>query len=286
MNSSVNRWTIIWMTAVAVTAFAGNSLVARAALGLELIGPGVFSSIRLATGALVLLPLIGRRPKLGDLPGAFALLIYMLGFAFAYRDLPTASGALILFASVQFTVVAAGLMRSDNLDLRGASGLAISGAGIVWLLAPSASAPPLLPTFLMVAAGIAWGIYTDIGRGASEPLGQTARSFVIAALLSIPAGITDSQHASLSGLALAAFSGIVTSALGYALWYKVAPHLGIGLAAGSQLAAPIIAALGASAFLAEPMTWRVAVAGAVVFGGIALTMDFAAKRGRNRKSWE
>jgi drug/metabolite transporter (DMT)-like permease len=263
---------MIVMVAAAVAAFAGNSLIARAAIGLQLIEPGAFSTIRLAAGALVLLPLIGRLPRPADLPGGIALLVYMLGFSFAYSDLPTATGALILFASVQFTVIALGITKGDRLGGRGALGVALACAGIAWLLAPSAAAPPPIPTLIMAAAGIAWGVYTHIGRGSTEPIGQTARSFLIAALLSAPAGMLDYDGSTLEGVGLAVFAGVVTSALGYALWYKVAPRLGLGLAAGSQLATPIVAALGAAALLSEPLTWRVGIAAAIVLGGIFLTI--------------
>lgn len=271
----------------AVSAFAGNSLIARTAIGQELIQPGPFSVIRLAAGAFVLLPFLGRRPTAADLPGSIALLTYMATFSFAYAELPTATGALILFASVQCTILCAGYLGGESVGIRGLTGLVIAGAGIAWLFAPNAAAPQAVPSILMVVAGIAWGAYTLIGRKDQDPAGRTARSFLIAALLSGPLCAGASGSPSSAGIGLAVIAGIVTSAAGYVVWYQVAPRLSLGFVAGAQLATPILAALGAALILAEPVTWRLAVAGTVVLGGIALTVSPARRmpepqRGSNR----
>lgn len=260
------------LASAAVAAFAGNSLIARAALGPGLIEPGAFSAIRLLAGALVLLPLIGRRPKASDLPGGLALLVYMVGFSIAYRDIPTATGALILFASVQTTVVLGGMAQRQPITMRAAVGLLLAIAGTLWLLLPSAVAPAPLPATTMVAAGIAWGVYTLIGRDTFDPVGQTARNLAIAAPLALPAMALDSSLPSLAGALLAVLAGVATSAFGYVVWYKVAPRLGLASVAAVQLATPIAAGSAAALLLAEPVTTRLAVAGAIVLGGIALTL--------------
>lgn len=267
------RLSTVLLVVTAVLAFAGNSLIARVAIGQDLIAPGPFSVIRLLAGALVLLPLLRRKPRPEDIPGALALLAYVIGFSFAYRELSAATGALILFAAVQFTIIAAGLMRGERLGGRGFAGLTLAGGGIVWLLLPNAATPAALPTFMMAAAGMAWGAYTIIGRQGGDAMGQTARSFVIAALLSVPFGAIDPDMSTGRGIALAAFAGVVTSAFGYVLWYKVSPRLSLGVVSSSQLATPIVAALAATILLDEPVSWRLALAGAAVLGGIALTIS-------------
>ena len=126
---------------------------------------------------------------------------------------------------------------------------------------------------MMVAAGIAWGVYTTIGRQGGDAIGQTARSFLIAALLSVPVGAIDPAMSTSRGIALATVAGVVTSAFGYVLWYKVAPRLSLGVVSSSQLATPIVAGLAATILLDEPVSWRLALAGAAVLGGIALTIS-------------
>ena len=279
-NRESGALTILLLAVLAIAAFAGNSLLARAALADGGIEAGAFSTIRLAAGALVLLPVLGARPSKSDLPGAVALAVYVAGFSLAYLSLEAGMGAVILFGFVQATILGVGAMRGDVLSVRAWIGVTLALAGMVWLFAPWDSAGAFieiaLPGALMAAAGIAWGAYTLIGRGsASRPggaAGSTARSFLIASLLVAPMLALDSTWPSMRGVILAVVAGAVTSGLGYVVWYKVAPRLGLATVASVQLATPVAAALGGALFLAEPITMRLAIGGVMILGGIALTV--------------
>lgn len=159
---------------LAILAFAGNSLFARAALVDGGIGAGAFSAIRLAAGALVLLPLLGGLPKRSDLGGGLALAAYAIAFAFAYRTLSTATGALLLFASVQATILIVAALRGERPGRLALFGVAVATGGLAWLFAPGASAPDMVGALLMAGSGIAWGAYTLIGRGAASASRQVA----------------------------------------------------------------------------------------------------------------
>ncbi|MEM7666472.1 MAG: DMT family transporter [Pseudomonadota bacterium] len=263
----------------AIAAFAGNSLLARAALADGAIEAGAYSAIRLASGALILLPFLGARPSRADMPGAIALAIYVAGFSLAYLDLEAGLGAVILFGFVQATILIVGAVRGEKLTLLGWIGVALALAGMVWLMAPweaRSDRTTLVPGLLMASAGIAWGAYTLIGRNsASKPggaTGSTARNFLLASLLVAPMLAFDSGWPSAHGVILAAISGTVTSGMGYVLWYKVAPRLGLATVASVQLATPVAAALGGIVLLAEPLDWRLATGGALILGGIVLTL--------------
>ncbi|MBD2842958.1 DMT family transporter [Erythrobacter rubeus] len=256
----------------AIIAFAGNSLLARAALADGAIEAGAYSAIRLAAGALVLLPVIGARPSMKDAPGAASLAIYVAGFSLAYLSLGAAIGALILFACVQATIIAAGYVRGERLSVPGWLGLVLASGGLVTLLAPGGEMTGFAPAALMAVAGIAWGAYTLIGRSKGDATGRTARNFLLATPLVLPMLWFDSGVPSWHGVMLATISGALTSGLGYVLWYKVTPRLGLGTVATVQLATPVVAALGAAAFLSEPLTLRLALGGAAIIGGIVLTL--------------
>lgn len=264
----------------AIAAFAGNSLLARAALADGAIEAGAYSAIRLAAGALVLLPFLGARPSRADVPGAIALAIYVAGFSLAYLSLEAGIGAVILFGFVQATILAVGAWRGERLLTTGWFGVALALGGMVWLMEPWRATQPgaalLAPSLLMAAAGIAWGAYTLIGRGSANlpggATGSTARNFLIASVLAAPMVAFDSGWPSALGAILAVISGAVTSGLGYVLWYKVAPRLGLATVASVQLATPVAAALGGALFLAEPLSARLAVGGGLIIGGIVLTL--------------
>jgi len=272
------------LAGLAITAFAGNSLLARAALGDDAMGAAAFSAVRLAAGALILLPVIGRPPARADWPGAIALAVYVAGFSFAYRDITAGTGALILFAAVQATILLVSYAQGERLTRAGWAGLALAMAGLVTLLAPGEAAVDPAAAGLMATAGVAWGAYTLIGRGAGDATGRTARSFLLAALLMLPLLLWEASHgpdpllATSDALSLAVVSGAVTSGLGYVAWYTVIPRLGLATVASVQLAAPVVAALGGAVWLAEPLGWRLMAGGALVLGGIVLTL------GRPRKA--
>ncbi|MDP5102376.1 MAG: DMT family transporter, partial [Erythrobacter sp.] len=222
--------------------------------------------------------MIGRRPVLSDWPGALSLAVYIAGFSLAYLSRGAGTGALILFASVQATILAVGYARGDTLTLPGWLGLGVAISGLIVLLAPDGEAVNPAAALLMAIAGIAWGAYTLIGRGRDDASGRTARSFLLATPLVVPMLWLDSGTsaqlvtASFNGAVLAVVSGAVTSGLGYVVWYKLIPRLGLATVASVQLATPAVAALGGAALLSEPLGWRLLAGGALILGGIVLTL--------------
>jgi drug/metabolite transporter (DMT)-like permease len=273
-------WLVAGLTLVALFAFAANSLLARAAIGpgadgARAIGPVAFTAVRLAAGALVLLPWWRTRPgrpaRARAWLGPLLLAAYALPFALAYVALGAAVGALLLFGAVQSTMLLAGRRAGERLGRRGAVGLTAAATGLAVLLAPGVEAPPLLAALVMLLAGVAWGAYSLAGRGAPDPVRATARNFagalpVAVVLAAWPGAWTDVR---LPGVLLAVVSGALTSGLGYVVWYVALPHLTRMSAAVVQLAVPVVAALGAVAFLGELLSARLVVATALVLGGVA-----------------
>jgi len=273
-------WTAA-LTLVALVAFAANSLLARAAIGpasegaTGAIGPVAFTALRLAAGALVLWPWWRPRADRAALAlgwgGPLLLVAYALPFALAYVWLGAAVGALLLFGAVQVTMLIAGRRAGERLGLRGTVGLLAAVVGVGVLLAPGVQAPPLLPSLVMLLAGVAWGAYSLAGRGAADPVRVTARNFAwslpAAALLAAWPGAWAGVSA--VGVGLAITSGALTSGLGYVVWYLALPRLSRTSAAVVQLAVPVVAALGAVAFLGEALHARLLLASLLVLGGVA-----------------
>lgn len=267
-------------------AFAGNSVICRLALGSAAIDASSFTVVRLAAGALTLLAIAAVRGRAGGsmLAGrwrsALSLFAYALFFSFAYVHLDTASGALILFGTVQATLIAAALLGGERPRALEWLGWATALAGFVWMLAPGAGAPSLAGALMMMAAGVSWGFYTLDGRGEARPLAATAGNFLRAlaptALLAV-LGFGQAE-ASSTGLLLAVLSGALTTGVGYVLWYAALPHLSSLQAALVQLSVPGIAAAGGVLFVSEILSLRLALSGALVLGGICLAV--AGRHGR------
>lgn len=260
----------------ALLCFAANSVLCRMALRSAQIDPASFTGIRLVSGAVTLWLLVqlGRGPPRpgGSWWSALALLAYAIPFSFAYVGLTTGTGALLLFGAVQVVMLAAGFLSGERIDRLLVLGWLTAVAGLILLLLPGIAAPPTREAFLMLAAGVAWGIYSLHGRRSKDALGDTAGNFARSAPGALLVGTLLFTHASMTGILLAALSGAVASGLGYAAWYTALPRLGAIAAANAQLAVPVIAALAGVALFGEPITGRLVAATGLVLGGTALAV--------------
>jgi drug/metabolite transporter (DMT)-like permease len=265
-------------TALAMLAFAGNSLLCRLALRDTALDPASFTGVRLLAGALTLWLLLrlGSQPakKGGSWAGACALFVYAAGFSFAYRQLDTGVGALLLFGAVQLGMLLHGLRRGERLGAWGCGGLLLALGGLVALLLPGAGAPAPGGAVLMLLAGLAWAVYSLLGRGAADPLAATAGNFLRAIPLALLLGLALAVHSQPDplGLCYALLSGALTSGLGYAVWYSALRGLGSLQAATVQLSVPILAALAGALLLGEALSLRLVLAALAVLGGIALVL--------------
>ncbi|MEX6505581.1 DMT family transporter [Jiella sp. M17.18] len=280
----------LWLTAVAMVAFAGNSLLARLAMASGGIDAAGFTGVRLAAGAAVLglILVLSRRDQgygntrrpAGSWTSAAALFVYAIAFSLAYGRVGAAVGALVLFAAVQATMIAWGLVRGERPSLREGVGLLVAFAAFVWWLVPGLTRPDPIGTALMIVSGAAWGVYSLRARGAGDPTRVTAGNFIRTLPVALPLIVLSLVRGGISGegLIVALLSGGVTSGLGYILWYRALEGLTALSAAIVQLSVPVIAALGAVLFLGESLSLRFAIAGALVIGGIAFAL--MAKRRR------
>ncbi|HEX4855409.1 MAG TPA: DMT family transporter [Limnobacter sp.] len=289
------------LTGLAMCAFAANSLLCRAALGAGQIDPASFTSLRLAAGAFTLWALLriqGGGGQQGSWLGALALFGYAVFFSLAYLHVNTGTGALVLFASVQFSMIAYAATRGDRLKGLRAIGAIVAATGLLVLLWPRLQVPSTAWAVLSMAlAGACWGVYSVVGKGSTRPLADTAGNFSRAALLMaliwlgvylgaqagfhVP-GVTIERGLVLRsvylpeptalGVFLAIASGSLASGLGYAVWYKVLPVLPTTSAASVQLSVPVLAALAGVFFLGEALTLNLVLAMSMTLGGVYLVL--------------
>jgi drug/metabolite transporter (DMT)-like permease len=266
------------LTTLAMLAFAGNSLLCRAALKETSIDAATFTTVRMLSGAATLWLIVrlrtGDRRLEGNWGSAFWLVAYAVAFSFAYVTLAAATGALLLFGAVQATMIVAGLSRGERFAPLQWLGFTVAIAGLGALMLPGAAAPPALGAALMVGAGIAWGCYSLRGRGAGDATRITAGNFARAVPFAVAVSIAMLGRASVdgAGVALAAASGAIASGVGYAIWYSALPSLKATVAATVQLSVPVIAAAGGVLLLGEALTPRLAACSVAILGGIALVV--------------
>ncbi|MFW8594512.1 DMT family transporter [Cribrihabitans neustonicus] len=269
------------LVSLTMCAFAANSILARVAIGGGYMDATGFGLLRLLSGAGMLLLLCWARavplrlPLRGSVWGGAALTLYIAGFSIAYEALDAGLGALILFGVVQISMFLWGMLRGAPAGLAQILGALLALLGLAYVLWPagsSAVAPGA--ALMMAAAGLGWGIYSLLGRGAHEPLAATSVNFVVASLMMLPVVWLAGGGTvwSLWGGGLAVISGAVTSGLGYALWYQVLPRLQPAVAATVQLSVPVIAILAGAALLGEAIGLRLIFGTAAVLGGISLVV--------------
>jgi drug/metabolite transporter (DMT)-like permease len=266
------------LTLVAMLAFAANSVLCRLALQHTAIDPASFTVIRLVSGAVMLAVLLQWRRQVpgraGTWGSALALFVYAAAFSFAYVSLPTGVGALLLFAAVQATMIITGLVRGERLGAQQSAGLVLAFGGLVYLLLPGLSAPPLAGALLMIGAGVAWGVYSLRGRGTRDALAATGGNFLRTVPMAIGLGMLGIGDVSvdMTGVMYAVLSGALASGAGYAVWYAALRGLSATGAATVQLSVPVIAALGGVVLLGEAVTLRLALSSVAILGGVALVL--------------
>jgi drug/metabolite transporter (DMT)-like permease len=301
MFSSMSTARIFMLTFLAMIAFASNSLLCRAALKESSADPATFTFLRLFSGAVALWLILSVRQKMmaerttspsvdtfcnssllarylslryGNWVSAVALFLYAAGFSFAYRSLSAGTGALLLFGAVQATMILWGLHRGERLSTIQIVGFVVAATGLVVLVFPGLSAPPLAGSILMLGAGVAWGIYSLRGKGERNPASVTTGNFVRAVPFALALSIVLAPWTKINpaGITYAIISGAITSGLGYVIWYSALPGLKAASAATVQLSVPVLAATGGILLLGEPITVRYMLASVAVLGGIALVV--------------
>lgn len=274
------------LTLITMLCFAGNSVLCRLALRQTSIDAASFTSVRLISGALVLVLLVYGRQRFqmaraarpaalgGNWFSALALFVYASTLSFSYANMSTGIGALLLFGAVQATMILTGLWRGERLNVQQIVGLVMALAGVVAILSPGLDAPPLASALLMLTSGVAWGVYSLRGRGVADPTGDTAGNFLRATVLALLLSVLFVAHQQFDtqGVLYAVLSGAITSGLGYTIWYIVLPKLTRTRAAAVQLSVPVLASLFGALFVNEPITLSLMLTSTAVLGGIALVV--------------
>ena len=277
------------LTLLAIIAFASNSLLCRAALKQTTVDAATFTFVRVFSGAAALWLIVKMRHASGltdnrhirgNWLSALALFAYTAAFSFAYVDLSAGTGALLLFGAVQATMILWGLYKGERLDAIQIAGFVVAVTGLIALVFPGLSAPPLIGSILMLGAGVAWGIYSLRGKREENPGSVTAGNFVRAVPFAAVVSIVSVRwlHVDLAGVGYAIISGAITSGLGYVIWYNALQGLKAASAATVQLSVPVLAATGGILLLGEPLTVRYLLASIAILGGIALVVALERNR--------
>jgi len=267
------------LTILALIAFAANSVLCRLALGQHEIDAASFTSIRLISGAITLTFLLYIKQPSAlkwniNVTSSLALFCYAICFSFAYLDLATGTGALILFGTIQLTMIIFGVVSGEKPTSVMWMGILFASVGLVYLMLPGVGAPSLTGATLMALAGLAWSVYSIRGKSANNAVASTSWNFIGTVPFTVITSLIflSKFHASSSGIILAITSGALASGMGYVLWYAALPRMSLTTAAIAQISVPVIAAFGGVLFISETFTARLVVASIAILGGITLVI--------------
>lgn len=269
------------LVVIALFSLSTNPILCRMAMITGQTDPFSFTFLRILSGTIfLLLVFFFKHQKLGlnlktNWLTPFMLFLYAITFSYSYVDMPAGIGTLILFAVVQLSMILMAVFYKEKLTLNKLIGMLLAFAGLVYLLYPKEDfSLSLYHAFLMIISGIAWAFYTVLGKKSKNAFFNTKDNFFKATIFTILFAFIFVDNITFDSytLFLAVFSGVVTSALGYIIWYAVIPQMQILTASILQLIAPILAIIMSILLLDEVLSIELLISTFVILFGIFVAL--------------
>lgn len=276
-----------WLSGVELTllgAIWGASFMFQRVAAPEF-GALALAEMRLALGALVLLPFLWRSRQMFPprvwpmlaLLGAINSAVPFALFAYAAQRAPAGIGAICNAMAVLFTALIAFLFYGEKIGLRRGVALFAGFAGVVVLAsAKTAGASVGMAVLAGTGAALLYGIGANLIRSrlvGMPPIAVAAVTLSCAALELLPFALTHwpetspSTRAWLSTLAL----GALCTGAAYAIYYRLIVRIGAARAVTVTYLVPLFAVAWAWLLLGEPLTVPMAIAATLILGSVAFS---------------
>lgn len=266
---------------IALLFLATNSILCKMAISTQNIDAFSFTFLRIFSGTVLLLCIYFYKNKNLKLSfkkswiSSFLLFLYAICFSYSYINMFAGIGTLILFAVVQISMILIALFYKEKLTINKILGVIVAFGGLAFLLYPKEDfSISFFHTFLMVISGIAWAIYSVIGKSSTNALLNTTDNFfkaIIFAIIFMLFFINEFKFDLYTSF-LAILSGSITSGLGYLIWYEVLPKIQITTASVLQLIVPILAIFLSVIILDEKFSLELAISTFIILFGIFLAL--------------
>lgn len=276
-----------WRTPLELTALGAiwgcSFLFMRIAAGP--FGAAALVEVRLALGALVLLPFLWKAralfpPRRWPLLALIALInsaVPFLLFAWAAQRAPAAVGAICNAMTVLFAALIAFLFFGERIGTRRALALLVGFVGVVVLAMGKAGGASIGMAVLAGAtAALLYGVGVNLVRRHMQglpPAASAAATLGSAALLLLPWAATHwPTHPVPAGAwASAVALGVVCTGLAFLVYYRLIQRVGAATASTVTYLVPLFGAVFAWALLGEAVTGAMLVAGALILGSVAFS---------------
>ncbi|MFZ5661758.1 MAG: DMT family transporter [Pseudomonadota bacterium] len=248
-------------------------------------GAAPLVELRLALGALVLLPMLWRAraqfpralwPKLA-LIGAINSAVPFALFAWAAQRAPAGVGAITNAMAVLFTALVGFLFFGEKIGVRRAGALLAGFAGVV-VLASGKTAGASIGWAVVAgcSAAFLYGVGVHLVKRhltGLPPMAVAAATLGTAALLMLPFALAQWPQHAVPGRAwfAAGMLGVLCTGIAYGLYYRLIKRVGPGRAVTVTYLVPLFAVGWAWALLGEPLTVPMAISGALILGSVAMS---------------
>jgi drug/metabolite transporter (DMT)-like permease len=289
LQQMLTRW-LTPLELVALGAIWGGSFLFMRVAANDF-GPLALVEVRLALGALVLLPFLWQaRAQFTAsiwwrlaLIGAINSAIPFVLFAWAAQRAPAGIGAIANATAVMFTTLVAFAFYGERITGRRAVGVAAGFAGVAVLASAKVAGDSVLSAALAgTFASLLYGVSANLIRRylAGLPASAVAAATLLCAtVLLAPFAIVAwpenpiPMHSWLSAAGL----GLLCTGVAFLLYYRLIHRIGAPRASTVTYLVPLFAVLWAWTILGEPLTVNMAIAAAMILGGVALSQQRAGK---------
>ncbi len=207
-----------------------------------------------------------------------AALQYSLTFN-GVRGIDASTAALLVQLEVPFGLIMAWLVFGDRISKRQALGILIAFSGAVLIIGEPKLAGDLIYAFLVIAGAFTWAV----GQIMIKKLGNiggfhllsgvalcAAPQLFLASWLFEDHQLEQVQTASVAAWAAVVYLGLVMTALGYGLWYRLLGHYSVNQVMPFLLLLPVTSVFAGIFFLGESLTTKIALGGSLAIAGVAM----------------
>jgi O-acetylserine/cysteine efflux transporter len=207
-----------------------------------------------------------------------AALQYSLTFN-GVRGIDASTAALLVQLEVPFGLIMAWLVFGDRISPKQVLGILIAFGGAVLIVGEPRLAGDLIYAFLVIGGAFTW----SVGQIMIKKLGNVggfnllsgvalfaAPQLFVASLLFEQNQLEQISTASPAAWSAVVYLGLVMTALGYGLWYRLLGHYSINQVMPFLLLLPVTSVCGGIFFLGESLTTKIALGGCLAIGGVAM----------------
>lgn len=284
-----------WLTPIELTllgAIWGGSFLFMRIAAADF-GPVALVEMRLSLGAIVLLPFLWSSREQFASPRMWVHLAWIAAvnsalpfilFAWGAERAPAGIGAIVNAMAAMFVTLVAFIFYGEEIAQRRAIGLLLGFVGVAVLASGRTSGGSSVGPAVLAGttAAFMYGIGMNAVRAHLKGVSAAAvaaATLSLASLLLAPIAIYTWPTHSIPVMSWvsAILLGVLCTGIAYAVFYRLIHRIGAPRASTVTYLVPLFGVVWAWLFLGEPLTAKMAIAGALILGGVALSQQRAAR---------